>query len=78
MSTHNLPLSISKRKSPKFTPNAIMSAAFLLGIQERVRNGRRNRAISVRATEGLLYNASMNNLESFGHQPVRNYFSTII
>ena len=49
MSTHNIPLLILK-KSPEIFQNAIMYAAviFLLGIQERVRNSRDKRAISVR------------------------------
>ena len=37
MSTHNISLSVYKRKSPKIIPNTIMSAAvgfFILGTQE--------------------------------------------
>ena len=41
MSTHNIPLSISKRKAPEIIQNTIMSAAVgFLGTQERVRNSR--------------------------------------
>ena len=42
-----------KRKSPEIMPNTIMSAgmgSFLLETQERVRNSRGKRAISVRVT----------------------------
>ena len=47
----------SKRKSPEIIQTTIMSAAtgFLVGTQERVRNSRGKRAISVRAIEVLLY-----------------------
>ena len=46
-----------KRKSPEISQNTLMHAAiiFLLGTQERVRNNRGKRAISVRATEVILY-----------------------
>ena len=46
-----------KRKSPELIPNTIMLAVMgvLLGTQERVRNSRGKQAISVRATEVLLY-----------------------
>ena len=37
--------------------SAAMGFFFLAGTQKRVRNNRGNRAISVRATEVLLYNA---------------------
>ena len=54
MKTHNIPFSIQKKK---ITLNYAKSATkgFFLGIQERVRNSRGKRAISVRATEVLLY-----------------------
>ena len=52
MSTYNILLSISKRKSPKNIPNTKMSVA---RDSKRVRNSRGKRAISVRATEVLLY-----------------------
>ena len=57
MSTHSIPLSISKRKSLSIIPNIIKSATmgFFQGTQERVRNSRGKRDISVRATEVLLY-----------------------
>ena len=54
--THHTVIKI-KKKHPKL-PNTIISAAmgcFCLGTQERVRNNRGKRAISVRATEVLLY-----------------------
>ena len=47
-----------KRKSPEIIPDTFKSAAmdlFLLGTQERVRNIRGKRAISVRAIKVLLY-----------------------
>ena len=47
-----------KKKSPEIIPNTIISAAMgfvFLGTQERVRNSRGIRAISVQATEVLLY-----------------------
>ena len=49
MRTHNIPYQL-KRKSPEIISNKIMSAAmeyFLLGTQERVKNIRGVRAISV-------------------------------
>ena len=59
--TYNIPLSRLKTKSPEIIPNTIMSAAvgFLLGTQERIRNSRDKRAISVRASEVLLYYENM-------------------
>ena len=53
MCTHNIPFSIKK----KFT-RIILNLQlwdFFQGTQERVRNSRGKRAISVRATEVLLY-----------------------
>ena len=47
-----------KKTITRIIPNKIMSEAmglFLLGTQERVRNSRGERAISVRATEVLPY-----------------------
>ena len=54
MSTHIIPFSIQKRK---VTLNYLKSASmgFSQGTRERVRNSRGRRAISVRATEILLY-----------------------
>ena len=54
--THHTIVNI-KRKSPEISQDTIMYAAmiFLLGTQERVRNSRGKRAISVRAIEVLLY-----------------------
>ena len=54
MRTHNIPFSIQKKK---FSLNYPKSAPrdFFLWTQERVRNSRGERAISVRATEVLLY-----------------------
>ena len=53
MSTHNIPFSIyKKRKLHLITPN-LQPRNFFLGTQERVRNSRGKRAISVRATEVL-------------------------
>ena len=54
MSTHNIPFFNIKKK---ITLNYFKSAAkgFFLGTQKRVRNSHGKRAISVRATEVLLY-----------------------
>ena len=54
MSTHNIPFSICKRKSPLIIPNLLHWNVFV-GTQERVRNSRDKQAISVRAIEVLLY-----------------------
>ena len=55
MGTHNIPFSIKKReKSHSVIPN-LQPRDFFLGTQERVRNSRGKRAISVRAIEVLLY-----------------------
>ena len=55
MSTHTIPFSIYIKK--KIARNCPKSAAmgFFQGTQERVRNSRSKRAISVRATEVRLY-----------------------
>ena len=53
MSTHNIPFSKYKRKR-LIIPNLQLWDSFQ-GAQERVRNSRGKRAISVRATEVLLY-----------------------
>ena len=57
MSAHNIPLLILDRKLPFIIPNikCLQLWDFFLGTQERVRNSRGKRAISVRATEVLLY-----------------------
>ena len=58
MSTHNITLSKSKRNAYDIFLNTIMSAAmgsFWFGTQELIRNSCGERAISVRATEVLLY-----------------------
>ena len=54
MSTHNIPFSISKRKSAEVISN-LQLLYFFQETQERVRNSHGKRAISVRATEVLLY-----------------------
>ena len=58
MSTHNIPYQYKKKHHMKLSeieqcPQ--LCFLFLLGTQERVRNSRGKRAISVRATEVLLY-----------------------
>ena len=53
MSTHNIQFSIYKTR-PKIILN-LQLWDFFQGTQERVRNSRGKRAISVRATEVLLY-----------------------
>ena len=54
MKTHNIPFSIYKRNSAKTIPN-LQLLEFYQRTQRRVRNSRGKRAISVRATEVLLY-----------------------
>ena len=54
MSTHNIPFSIYKKEFPLIYPKFAALGCFQ-GTQERVRNSRGKRAISVRATEGLLF-----------------------
>ena len=51
MSTHNILLSIEKKKITQIIPNYpnLRSSDFFLGIQERVRNSHGKQAISVRA-----------------------------
>ena len=56
MSTYNIPFSIYKRKSPKISLN-LQLWDFFQGTQEQFRNSRGKRAISVRATEGLVQDA---------------------
>ena len=53
-STHNIPFSIYIRKSAQIIPN-LQPRDFFQGTQRRVLNSRGKRAISVRATEVLLY-----------------------
>ena len=53
MSTHNIPFSLYERKSPNFLLHLQLWDCFK-GTQERIRNSRGKRAISVRATEVLL------------------------
>ena len=53
MSTHNIPFSI-KRETNHTQLSQICSQGIFLGTQERVRNSRGKRAISVRAIEVLL------------------------
>ena len=54
MSTHNIPFSTIKKKITLIIPKS-ETKGFFLGTQEQVRNSRGKRAISVRATEVLLY-----------------------
>ena len=55
MSTHSVPfLNIKKKITLNYSKSATMGF-FFQGTQERVRNSRGKRAISVRATEVLLY-----------------------
>ena len=54
MSTHNIPFSIKKENHPKLSQICSYRILFQ-GSQERVRNSRGKRAISVRATEVRLY-----------------------
>ena len=52
MSTHNILFNIEKKIPLNYPKSAAMGD--FLGTQERVRNSRGKRAISVRATEALL------------------------
>ena len=54
MSTHNIPFSIYERNSHLIIQN-LQPRDFFLGTQALVRNSPGKRAISVRATEDLLY-----------------------
>ena len=54
MSTHNIPFSIDEKKITLKFPN-LQPKDYFLGTQERVRNIRGKRDISVRAIEVLLY-----------------------
>ena len=54
MRTHIIPFSVYKRKSTEIIPN-LQLLDFFQGTQRQVRNSRGKRAISVRATEVLLY-----------------------
>ena len=55
MKTHNIQyFQFIKRKSPEIIPTLQPGGFLFLGTQERVRNSRGKRAISVRATEVLL------------------------
>ena len=54
MSTHNIPFPIKKKKSAINYPKSA-AMGFFQGNQARLRNSRGKRAISVRATEVLLY-----------------------
>ena len=55
MSTHNIPFSILKKRITLNYSKFAAKGFFFLGTQERVRNSRGSRAISVRATKVLLY-----------------------
>ena len=54
ISTHNIPFSVYKKKITLNFPN-LQPRDYFLGTQERGRNSRGKRAISVRAIEVLLY-----------------------
>ena len=54
--TKCIPIFMIKRKSPYIIPN-LQLCDFFKGTQERVRNSRSKRAISIRATEVLLYSS---------------------
>ena len=56
MSTHNIPFfNVEKKITLNYSKSADMGF-FSLGTQEQLQNSRGKRAISVRATEGILYN----------------------
>ena len=52
---HNIPFSIEKKKITLNYPKLAVMRFFSQGTQERVRNSSGKRAISVRATEVLLF-----------------------
>ena len=54
MSTHNIPFSILNENNPKLS-QICSYRIFFQGTQEQVRNSHGKQAMSVRATEGLLY-----------------------
>ena len=54
MSTHNIPFSIYKKKNTLNHPKYAAMGFFFQETEERVRNSRGKRAISVRAIEVLL------------------------
>ena len=54
MSAHNIPFQSKKENHTKLS-QICSQGIFFLGTEERVRNSRGKRAISVRATEVLLY-----------------------
>ena len=54
MSTHNIPFFNMKKKTPDVIPD-LQLWDFFQGTQEGIRKSRGKRAISVRATEVLLY-----------------------
>ena len=53
MSSHNIPFSIKKKNHPKLF-QICSYGIYFQGTQEQVGNSRGKRAISVRASEGLL------------------------
>ena len=55
MSTHIIPFFNIKKKITLIYPKSAAMGFFFQGTQERVRKSRGKRAISVRATEVLLY-----------------------
>ena len=55
MKTHNIPFSIQKKKNYTKLSQICRQGFVFLGTEERVRNNRGKRAISVRAIEVLLY-----------------------
>ena len=55
MTIHNIPFSIYIKIYIKLNYPKSAAKGFFLGTHERVRNSRGKRAISVRATEVLLY-----------------------
>ena len=55
LSTHNIPFSIYKKKKIALSYPKSAAIGFFQGTKKRVRNSHGKRAISVRATEVLLY-----------------------
>ena len=66
MSAHNIPFSIKKRNISLNYPKSA-AVGFFQGTEERVRNRRGRRAISVRATKVLLYYVSDLQFQYYAH-----------
>ena len=75
MGTHNIPFSIKKKRKITLSYSKSAAKGFFLGTQERVRNSRGKRAISVRAIEVLLYFTTYRAIWPLKDYSFRNTFS---